>query len=49
MDDRYLKMAEDLLYGELAVALKIEKTDVQAYITEEIGKLNGKQFSHRCN
>ena len=38
LDDRYLKMAEDLLYGEMAVALGIEKKDVQAYITEEIQK-----------
>lgn len=43
MDDRYLKMAEDLLYGELAFALGIEKKDVQAYITEEIKKLTGKE------
>lgn len=43
LDDRYLKMAEDLLYGELAVALEIEKKDVQAYITEEIKKLTGKE------
>lgn len=43
LDDRYLKMAEDLLYGELAVALGIEKKDVQAYITEEIKKLTGKE------
>ena len=39
LDERYLKQAEDLLYGELAVALGIEKKDVQAYITEEIEKL----------
>lgn len=43
LDDRYLKMAEDLLYGELAVALGIEKKDVQAYITEGIKKLTGKE------
>ena len=39
LDERYLKQAEDLLYGELAVALGIEKQGVQAYITEEIEKL----------
>ena len=39
LDERYLKSAEDLLYGELAVALGIEKQGVQAYITEEIEKL----------
>ena len=42
LDDRYLKLAEDLLYGELAVALGIEKQGVQAYITEEIEKLTTK-------
>jgi len=39
LDERYLKQAEDLLYGEVAVALGIEKQGVQAYITEEIEKL----------
>ena len=39
LDDRYLKQAEDFLYGELAIALGIEKQGVQAYITEEIEKL----------
>ena len=38
LDERYLKQAEDLLYGELAIALGIEKQCVQAYITEEIEK-----------
>lgn len=38
LDERYLKQAEDFLYGELAVALGIEKQGVQAYITEEIEK-----------
>lgn len=39
LDERYLKQAEDFLYGELAVALGIEKKEVEAYITEEIEKL----------
>ncbi len=39
LDERYLKQAEEFLYGELAVALGIEKQAVQAYITEEIEKL----------
>lgn len=43
LDERYLKQAEDLLYGELAVALGIEKQSVQAYITEEIEKLTTKE------
>lgn len=39
LDERYLKQAEEFLYGELAIALGIEKQGVQAYITEEIEKL----------
>lgn len=39
LDERYLKQAEDFLYGELAVALGIEKKGVEEYITEEIEKL----------
>lgn len=39
LDERYLKQAEDFLYGELAIALGIEKQGVQTYITEEIEKL----------
>ncbi|MCH5272121.1 MAG: CarD family transcriptional regulator [Lachnospiraceae bacterium] len=38
IDEKYLKMAEDYLYGELAVALGIEKQGVESYIKEEIGK-----------
>ncbi len=37
-DERYLKQAEDILYAELAVALDIEKTDVQRYIVEVLEK-----------
>ena len=36
VDERYLKMAEDSLYGELAVALDIEKGDVEKFITSHI-------------
>lgn len=43
LDERYLRQAEDLLYGELAIALGIEKQGVQAYITEEIEKLAEKE------
>ncbi len=43
LDERYLKLAEEALYGEMAVALGIEKQDVQAYITEEIEKLAAKE------
>lgn len=36
IDERYLKMAEDSLYGELAVSLAMDKEDVVDYITEQI-------------
>ena len=32
VDERYMKRAEDILYGELAVALDIDKQDVPDYI-----------------
>lgn len=32
VDERFLKEAEDLLYGELAAVLEIERCGVQAYI-----------------
>lgn len=38
-DERYLKMAEDKLYGELALALGKKKNDMEAYITSEIEKI----------
>ena len=34
IDQRYMKRAENLLYGELAVALGIEKNDVLGYISD---------------
>lgn len=37
LDERYMKRAEDMLFGELAVALEIEKHDVPDYITRRIG------------
>lgn len=33
VDERYMKRAEDILYGELAVALDIPKDEVFTYIT----------------
>jgi len=36
VDERFMKRAEDLLYGELAVALDIEKSEVEAYIAERV-------------
>lgn len=36
VDTKYFKLAEDSLYGELAVALNIPKNEVEGYITEEM-------------
>lgn len=36
VDERYMKRAEDLLFGELAAALGIEKTEVRGCIEEKI-------------
>ncbi|GHU78781.1 hypothetical protein FACS1894191_0180 [Clostridia bacterium] len=38
MDERFMKLAEELLFGELAVALGIAKGDVPDYIAERIGE-----------
>lgn len=38
IDAKYFRIAEDNLYGELAVALNIPRTEVQTYITSEIDK-----------
>ena len=35
-DQRYLRMAEDLLYGELAIPLAIKKDQVGPYIAEQM-------------
>jgi len=40
VDERYLRMAEDNLYGELAVALNIEKEDVEHFIIEHMEEKN---------
>lgn len=37
-DERYLHLAEESLYGELALALGIEKTEVKDYISERVNK-----------
>ena len=37
LDERYMKRAEDMLFGEFAVALGIDKNEVQAYISKRIG------------
>ncbi len=36
VDERFMKRAEDLLYGELAVALGIEKNEVESYIFQRL-------------
>lgn len=36
VDAKYFRLAEDSLYGELAVALGMPKEDVESYITNEI-------------
>lgn len=36
-DERYLKQAQDTLYGEFAISLKIEKGEVQDFITNRVG------------
>ena len=46
VDDTYMKRAEALLLGELAVALGIEKTEVSAYIADRLReKKNGGIFA----
>lgn len=37
VDAKYFHMAEDNLYGELAVALNISRQDVEGYIVDAIG------------
>lgn len=38
IDRKFMKRAEDLLYGEIAAALEIAKEDVEAYIANRLGK-----------
>ncbi len=38
IDERFLKKAEDLLFGELAAVLEIKKLDVMPYIESKIGQ-----------
>lgn len=40
IDERYMKRAEELLFGELAVALEIPKDDVPAYIAGKVGTIS---------
>lgn len=39
VDERFRKRAEDLLFGELAVALDIRKNDVPDYIAQKTGAI----------
>lgn len=39
IDERFMKRAEDLLYGEFAAALEIDKADVADYISQRISKI----------
>jgi CarD family transcriptional regulator len=38
-DEKYMKRAEELLFGELSVALGIPKDDVPAYISKRVSQL----------
>lgn len=38
VDERYFKLAEDKIYGEIALALDIDKSQVLAYIKEYLEK-----------
>ena len=39
VDERFMKRAEDLLFGELAAALDIPRDDVQDYIRQRVGDI----------
>ena len=39
VDERFMKKAEDLLFGELAVAFGIDKSDVPEYISKRVSEL----------
>ncbi|MGN1002396.1 MAG: CarD family transcriptional regulator [Oscillospiraceae bacterium] len=38
VDERFMKEAEDLLFGEFAAALDIDRQSVQSFIEEKVGK-----------
>ena len=38
VDERFMKRAQELLYGELAVALEIDKSEVESYIAACVEK-----------
>lgn len=39
-DDKYLKMAEEYLYGELAISLNISKEQVRDFIVQTVENIN---------
>ena len=39
VDERYMKRAQDMLHGEFAVALGIERAEVPGYIQSKLGEL----------
>ncbi|MDR2931878.1 MAG: CarD family transcriptional regulator [Oscillospiraceae bacterium] len=39
VDERFMRRAEELLYGELSVALEIDRADVQSYISSRVSVL----------
>ncbi|MGI5887921.1 MAG: CarD family transcriptional regulator [Oscillospiraceae bacterium] len=38
-DERYMKMAEELLYGEFAISLDIPRSSVKTYVEDRVTKL----------
>jgi len=38
VDEKYLKIAEANLYGELAIALEMKKDEVESYIFKRISE-----------
>ncbi len=46
IDERYMKRAEDMLYGELAVALSMDRSEVGPYIKNAIAQMEaGEEFN----
>ena len=45
VDERYLHVAEDSLYGELAIALNMPKSQVEQFVCERIEALEKADFT----
>ena len=43
VDEKYFKMAEDSLYGELAISLGMTKENTKKYIVEHVKQIVGKE------